>query len=91
MPLAPRIPESHTLANVSLMYFSRQTEDQRANETNKFATESERRMSELQAQVDTSKEEIAKVQAEVDRLLEILRQMEDEKFTKDTQIKELQE
>lgn len=48
------------------------------------------RISSLESDVARHREESAKAQAEVDRLLEILRQMENEKNDKDRKINELE-
>ncbi|KAL0155055.1 hypothetical protein M9458_049318, partial [Cirrhinus mrigala] len=48
------------------------------------------RISSLEADVARHREDSAKAQAEVDRLLDILRQMENEKNDKDRKISELE-
>lgn len=45
----------------------------------------------MEKELTTQKELASKTQTEVDRLLEILKQMEEEKHDKDKQIKDLQE
>lgn len=53
-------------------------------------SELSKRIASLEADVARHREESAKAQAEVDRLLEILRQMENEKNDKDKKINELE-
>ena len=53
--------------------------------------EAEVRSGALERELAAQKELASKTQTELDRLLEILKQMEEEKHDKDKQIKELQE
>lgn len=53
-------------------------------------TEISKRISSLESDVSRHREESGKAQAEVDRLLDILRQMENEKNDKDRKISELE-
>lgn len=57
----------------------------------KTEEEGDKRKQELQQQLQESKDQVTKTQAEVDRLLDILRETEEEKHGKDNQIRELNE
>ncbi len=74
-----------------MVYVFFQMQDDKIQKSNKMASESEIKVTDLESQVTSYKEQANKTQTEVDRLLEILKEMENEKFAKDKQIKELQE
>lgn len=60
-------------------------------QTSEELRQTDQKVSELTATVDSLREELTKSQTELDRLLEILKVAENEKHSKDEQIKEMTE
>ena len=61
------------------------------SEADERQASTERKFAELEKKATEYQEQVGRTQNELDRLLDILKEMEDEKFQKDKQIKDLQE
>ena len=77
------------LANVASYAFQVENENAQIVKANTAAAAE--RVDELEKSARAAEERVGQAQSEVDRLLDILREMEEEKHAKDNTIKELQE
>ena len=68
-----------------------QLKDELSSQSHLSVEEADKRLQGLEQQLTDSNETVSKSHQEVDRLLTILKEMENEKHEKDSQIKELQE